>query len=271
MDPVRATYLASLCLIVLGVILSVQSGELYTWLMVLPALLAATAYSLSPQLRWWYWKRNPPDLPTELAPILDRFALYRALDLPRKREFRRRAFLIRENTEYTGMAIDKIPPDVQLMVAASAATVTFYREEFLLPGFENVVFYKHLFPSPQYERLHSSEMYAPDGVVIMTLNYFVRSVVEPHKYFQLGIYEYTRALLHTTPELRQRLAPHLLDYAALHRLTDFSEAALRQYIGLEELDPAALTVTVFYTHAPRFAQLYPDRVEALLRIFPLDR
>lgn len=270
MDPVRATYLAALCLILLGAVLSWQTNETYTWLMVLPAVAAAGVYSLSPQIKWWYWKRHPPDLPVEMAPILDRFALYRSLDLSGKRDFRRRAFLIRENTEFTGMAIDNIPPDVQLMVAASAATVTFYREGFLVPGFENVIFYPHLFPSPQYDRLHSSELYAPDGGIILTLNYFIRSVVEPDKYLQLGIYEYTRALFHTQPELRDRLEPHQLHYPEIHRVTDFSEEALKKYIGLEELDLPALTMTVFYTHPERLARLYPENSAGILKVFPIS-
>jgi hypothetical protein len=271
MDPVRAIYLAALCLFVLGLVLSWQADEVYSWLLILPAVMAAGAYTLSPQLRWWHWKRHPPDLSTDLAPIMDRFALYRALDLEGKRDFRRRAFLIRENIEFTGMAIDKIPPDVRLMVAASMATVTFYRDDFLIPGFQNVIFYKHLFPTPTHERLHSSEMYAADGVVIYTIKYLIRSVIESDKYLHLGIYEYTRALLSTKPELRPRLEAHRLSYDELYRLTDFSEQALKDFIGLEELDQIALTVTVFYTHAPHFARLYPDKVKGILEVFPLQR
>ncbi len=269
MDPLRAIYLAAACLILLGAVLTWQTNETYTWLMLLPAVAAAGAYSIAPQLRWAYWKRNPPDLPGAMAPIVDRFPLYRALDLAGKREFRRRAFLIRENTEVTGMATDKIPPDVRLMVAASAATVTFYRADFLIPGFENVVFYKHLFPTPVHERLHSSELYPEDGVAIFTLNYFIRSVVEPDKYLQLGIYEYTRALFHTAPHVREALLPHTLTYPQIHQLTDFSETALKGFIGLEDLDLTAITVTVFHTHAPAFATRFPEQLAGILRVFPL--
>ncbi|MCP9237423.1 zinc-dependent peptidase [Lewinella sp. JB7] len=265
MDPVRATYLAALCLILLGAVLTWQTGDTYTWLMLLPAIAAAGVYTLSPQIRWWYWKRNPPDLPTDMAPILERFPLYRTLDLAGKRDFRRRAFLIREATEYTGMAIENIPPDVRLMVAASAATVTFYWEEFLIPGFENVVFYPHLFPTPEHDRLHSSELYPPDGVIIYTLNYFVRSVVEPDKYLHLGIYEYSRALFHTAPGVRTALLPHTLTYPEVEALTGFSESALREFIGLEELDLPAITLTIFHTHGPIFAQRFPEKAGGVAR------
>ena len=267
MDPLRAIYLAAACLFLLGIVLTIQAEEPYTWLLLLPAILAAGAYAVAPQLRWAYWQRHAPDLPTELAPLLDRFDLYRSLDLEGKREFRRRTFLIRENTEFTGMAIEKIPADVRLMVAASAATVTFFREQYLIPGFENVIFYKHLFPTPTHDRLHSSELYPPDGVVIYTLNYLIRSVVEPQKYLHLGLYEYGRALMHTDPEVRAALAPHQLSPEEVHALSDFSEEALRQFIGLEELDWPAITLTLYHTHATGFAERYPTRYAALAATF----
>jgi hypothetical protein len=269
MDPVRAIYLSGSCVILIGIILTIQAGEPYSWLFILPAIAIAGAYSLSPQIRWWYWQRHAPDLPTGLAPLLERFALYGRLDLAGKREFRRRAFLIRENLEFTGMAIEQIPEDVRLMVSASAATVTFYRQDFLIPGFENVIFYKHLFPTPVHERLHSSELYPDDGVVIYTLNYLIRSVIESDKYLHLGIYEFTRALFYTEPGLRTLLEPHQLNYAEIKRLADFSESALQQFIGLEELDRTAITVTLFHTHRERFARLFPDRFGQLDRTFSL--
>ncbi|WP_116127209.1 zinc-dependent peptidase [Lewinella sp. IMCC34183] len=269
MDPVRAIYLAALCLILLGAVLTWQTGDVQSELLLLPLIAAAGAYTLAPQLRWWYWKKNPPDLPVELAPLLDRFPLYRALDLEGKRDFRRRTFLIREATDFQGMAIETIPADVRLMVAASAATVTFYREEFLVPAFENVIFYPHLFPTPEHEVLHASEMYPEDGVIIWTLTYFVRSVVEPDKYLQLGFYEYGRALFHADPAVRRALEDHLLSPDEVYRLTGFSETALQGFIGLEDLDPAAITLTVFHSHAPTFAAHHPERFAAILALFPL--
>jgi hypothetical protein len=270
MDPVRAIYLSSTCLILIGIVLTIQAEQPYSWLFILPAIAIAGAYTLSPQIRWWYWKRHPPDLPTELAPLLDRFALYRSLGLEGKRDFRRRAFLIRENMEFTGMAVEKIPEDVRLMVAASAAVVTFYRKDFLIPGFENVIFYKHLFPTPVHERLHSSELYPEDGVVIYTLNYLIRSVIEPEKYLQLGIYEYTRALFYTLPGLPTVLEAHQLSYAEIEQLSGFSEEALKKFIGLDPLDRVAITVTLFHTHRETFARRFPDRFQRLNSTFDIQ-
>lgn len=248
MDPVRAIFLGCGSLVALGAVLTWQSNEVYSALFIIPAIIAAGAYSLSPQIRWWHWKRNPPDLPTELAPLLERFDLYRRLDLAGKREFRRRTFLLREATHFHGQAIDEIPEDIRVMVAASAATVGFHREDFLMGDFETIIFYRHYFPSPQHDVLHCSELHEADGAIIWTLNVLLRSCVEPQKYLQLGLYEYSRALMHLEPELRRDVAPVTLDYPAIEKLTGFSQQALLEFVGLDPLDLPAITMVLYHTH-----------------------
>ena len=248
MNPVRAIYLSCACVLALAAVLHFVDGAHYDFLFILPAVVAAGTYALSPQIMWWHWMRNPPDLPTDLAPLLDRFDLYRRLDLAGKREFRRRTFLLKEATHLHGQAIEQIPADIHVMVAASAATVTFEREEFQLEGFDTVVFYRHYFPSPQHDVLHCSELHTGDGAIIWTLNVFLRSCIEPRKYLHLGLYEYYRALLFLDPSLRTRVARHQLDYADIERISGFKEAALKEFIGLEELDLAAITMVLEQTH-----------------------
>ncbi|MEM9527803.1 MAG: hypothetical protein AAGA31_14405, partial [Bacteroidota bacterium] len=164
------------------------------------------------------------------------------------RDFRRRTFLLKEATDIEGKAIEHFPEDVKVMVAASAATITFHREEFLLKGFEKVIFYRHFFPSPEFEVLHSSELYPKDGAIIWTLNVFLRSCIEPKKYLHLGLYEYGRALMYLDQGLRSKLETLALNYSAITQITSFPEEKLKEFIGLEELDLAAITLVLYFTH-----------------------
>ncbi len=257
LNPVQATYLSSACLILLGLILSWTTGEVHSALIIVPLIVVAGVYSLSPQIMWWFWQRNPPDLPTDLAPLLQRFDLYRRLDLAGKREFRRRTFLLREATHVHGQAIEEIPADIHIMVAASAATIGFHRREFLLEGFNTVVFYRHYFPSPVHDVLHCSEMHSDDGAIIWTLNVFLRSCIEPKKYLHLGLYEYARALFYLDRGLAGRMESLALDYPQVERLTGFSETKLKEFIGLDPLDLPAITLVLFHTHREEMSALAP--------------
>jgi len=263
LNPVRAAYLCCACVLLLGLILSWATYEPYSSLLLLPMLVAAGVYTLSPQIMWWHWKRHPPDLDVSLAPLLERFDLYRRLDLAGKREFRRRTFLLREATDFEGKAIEQFPPDVKVMVAASAATIGFHRPEFLLGNYEKVVFYRHYFPSPEHEVLHSSELYHEDGAIIWTLNVLLRSCIEPKKYLQLGLYEYGRALMHLDQDLRTKLNALALDYPRIQKITGFTEEKLKEFIGLEELDLAGITLVLYHTHQEELAALEPILLEGL--------
>lgn len=231
-------------------------------LIILPLLAAAGVYTLSPQIRWWHWMRNPPDLPVDLAPLLERFDLYRRLGLEGKREFRRRTFMLKEGTDIQGKAIEQFPEDVKIMVAASAATISYYRSDFLIGDFENIIFYRHYFPSPKHEVLHCSELHEPDGAIIWTLNVFLQSVVEPKKYLQLGLYEYARALYIVESGLRDKLAPAALSYSEVESVSGFSSEKLKEFVGLEELDLVAITHVLFFTHREEIGRLFPKVITA---------
>lgn len=268
MDPVRAITLSGLCMAALGIILRyTTSSGAYDWLILLPIVLIGGALSLAPQLRWWYWKKHAPDLPVDLAPLLDRFDLYRRLGLEGKREFRRRTFLLRERFHFHGQAIEELPPDIPVMAAASAATVGFHREDFLLGDYETVVFYRHYFPTPEHDVLHCSELHPGDGAIIWTLNVFLRSCIEPKKYLHLGLYEYGRAMLNLEPALRSRLDELALDYQQVARLSGFSEAILKKFIGLEELDLTAITLVLYFTHREELDMLHADLLAQLDDLF----
>jgi len=258
MDPVRAITISGLCFAAIGVILrlSTSSGA-YDWMILLPIIAIGAALALAPQLRWRYWQTHAPDLPVEMAALLDRFDLYRRLDLDGKREFRRRTFLLRERFHFHGEAIEEIPDDIRIMVAASAATVGFHREDFLLGKFETVVFYRHYFPTPVHEMLHCSELHEEDGAIIWTLNVFLRACVEPKKYFHLGLYEYGRALFSLEPALRAQIEKSALGYDEIDALTGFTEAKLKKFIGLPELDTTAITLVLYHTHREEVKKLYP--------------
>ena len=264
MNPVKAIYLACACLILMGILLTITTnGAPYSALMILPAIAAAGTYTLSPQIMWWWWQRNPPDLPTEVASLLQRFDLYRQLDLEGKREFRRRTFLIKEATYLHGQAIDEFPEDVRIMVAASCATVTYHRSEYLLEHFDTIIFYRHYFPTPLHEVLHCSELHEEDGAIIWTLNVFLRSVIEPQKYLHLGLYEYSRALFYYEPTLRTALEATALTYEEIERITQFTEVKLKEFIGLPELDLTAITNVLYHTHAAPFAAVAPAKAKAV--------
>lgn len=253
MNPLRYFLVPLAAIAGLGFLLMTQYGNQWSGLVILPLIAGAAVLSLGPQVKWWYWQRRAPDLPAAYAPLLEQFGLYRKLDATEKREFRRRTFLLREATQFLGQAIEKIPPDVQTMVAASAATVSFGRKDMLFPEFDSVVFYKHNFPSPQFKQLHASELYVPDGTLLFNMPTFVRSVFEPHSFLQLGLYEFGRIYQIVYPGA----AFPPIDWETIYGISRFGKEKILAYIGLEKVDQVAVGIVLYFTHSESFLQGYP--------------
>lgn len=246
---------------------SFQYGSPYTWGLAIGVLLLAVLYIFTAQINWWYWQRRAPDLPAGLQRLFrERFPFYAHLDPIQQREFRRRVFLFQEAIDLKGQGIEEIPDDMKTLAAISAVRVGFGQSDFLLEPFETIVFYPHPFPSPEIERLHTSELYAPDGVLIFSMEHFARSVLDERSFLSLGLYEYSRVYR----MVHQRTAHSALNWASIETISGFTQASIEDFIGLNEahgLDRVAITATLFFSFPERFRQQHPDEFQELLQFY----
>lgn len=251
----------------LSLLLIDRYGQQWIWALLLAAAGIVTVLIFSPQIDWWYWQRRDPELSPGLRTLLERrISFYQRLEPAAQREFRRRAFLIRESLDFTGQAIEQVPEDVKLLPAIAAATVSFGREEFLFPEYEKVVLYPHPFPSPQYDFLHITEQYAPDGVLLFSMPHLMRSVVEEQSFPNLALYEYARIYRERYPGEEYPA----LEWPQLEAISTFSQEAVVKFLGFEEPDVQALTSVYFFSFSARFRELAPEMYRALCHTFAID-
>ena len=161
-------------------------------------LVAAALFVLRPQLEWRYYRRRPSDLDAPLVGLFDAKlpAYYREGSAEERLRFRQETFLAERALDFRGQGFGdaEVPADLAALVASQLARVTAADPEtHVLPPFENVVLYRHAFPSPQHpETWHHSELYAEDGVLIFNLERAVPGIFEPHAYFNVVLYEWCR-------------------------------------------------------------------------------
>ncbi|MEM1216106.1 MAG: zinc-dependent peptidase [Bacteroidota bacterium] len=265
-----ANRLLVLCSILsaVGLYLTYYVDDQWLWLIIVGLVLSVTTYVFSPKINWWWWQRNPPDLAPELAQLLAKHHLfYQALSAPEQREFRRRVFLFNAGTNYLPQGLDKVPQDIQVIIAAAPVTMTFSEADFLFPKFENVVVYPHIFPSPTYkEQFHASEVYVPDGVLMFCLEHVLRGFVHPQQYLNLAWYEYAKVFQLSYP------AYDYGDWSStswedLERVSQFSRAALERWVGLPKLDLRAMGIALFFLYPAGFQQHLPVLYDQLTRVF----
>ncbi len=239
--------------------LSWEVHRSYSIYLLPPVLITALIFVLGPQINWWWYRRRPPDLKPALRALLERApGVYHRLSAEDQLKFRQRMSLFIMATDFMPQGMDKAPPDVEAVVAASAVTLSFGQEEFLFPKYEHVVLYAHPFPTPQYpEIFHTSEVFDEDGVLLFSIEHLFHGFLQPQQYFHSGLYEYAKVYMRSYPMARypQVEAAH---WPILERISGFSRESVEKWIGLPDISPLAVAITYYFCFPEKFQSEWPE-------------
>ncbi len=256
-----------------GLYLSWEYIEGWTWLIILGVVGGAFMLIFSPQINWWYYHRNPPDVEPEVRHMLERQDnFYNALAPLKKELFRNRMALFMMGTQFMPQGWESVPHDIEAIVAACAVKVRFGQEELLFKTCERVVVYPTSFPSPMHpEEWHSSEWFEEDGVVLFSAKELVRGFFQPTQFLQLAVYEYCRIFRVENPKLSW---PEIPDdpWSIIQKISGWDSVVIHQMIGLQSVDPGAVLSTLYFTHFHKMAQVegrWTEKFEVIFGSTPI--
>lgn len=234
----------------------------------IPFLPAAVVFIMSPQINWWWYTKNPPSIDGNLKAILSsKLSFYQNLSETEKKKFEDRVNLFIMAKEFTPKIHDEVPEDMKVIIAASAVMLTFHKEEdWLFDKFEQYIIYPHPFPTPQYEAWHICENYEEDGVMLFSAQHLLHGFFEPHQYYQIALHEFVNVFLENYsgtkfPQFDEK------SWVYFQQISNFSQDKIKAYIGLQNVSPAAVGTTLFFTHREYFAKVLPEEFEILKGIF----
>ncbi len=244
------------------------SGQ-YAFYLIPVVFILTMIYILSPQINWWWYKRNPPDVAAPIRALLFKYPFYQRLPEGQKKRFRERMALFVMGNNFIPQGVEIVSEDVKAIVAANAVTVTFGQKDFLFPKFENVIINPKPLPTLQYpDNYHASEIYEPDGVVLFAMEQLVKGFVESTRYFNIGLYEYAKVFIITYPN---NLYPTLDEnsWNALERISGFSKEWIEKWINLPDVDPLAVSIAHFFIFPEPFRVELPEEFETYRNIFKM--
>jgi Mlc titration factor MtfA (ptsG expression regulator) len=233
-------------------------------------VIAALIFILSPQINWWWYSRNPPDLSTELQAFLGRFfGFYRKLSAAEQRRFRGRIALFNMGTDWEPLAFpeDALPPDVQLAISAQAVALTFHREQFLFEKFEKIIVFPRPFPTPEHPYDHASEMHEADGCLLFSAEQVVLGFVNPTQWYNVALHEYAKVFRSKYPEEPWPLLSDETVWAKLETVSGMPRVHVESVIGLAGVDAFPVAVHHFFSFPDRFKAAFPDESRAFEQIF----
>ena len=206
-------------------------------------------YFYSDWIDWKWYRTNPPTLDEEMKRRMQlRLPFYQQLSEEDKNKFGSRVELYIRGNEFIPNGWEMVPYDIQAWVAVNPVMLTFHRDDFLLNKYERIVIYPHSFPSPQYpDQFHCSEVYEADGVLLFSAEKLLPGVMQPRRYFNIGIYEYAKVFKFMYPSYEY---PEMskLDWLAFEQIVNYTRQKLEEYIGLNDLDTWGVLVALFFSH-----------------------
>lgn len=263
-------------LLAIPLLLTVAILALLTWkvdfsfsgYIIIPVLLGAALFVFSPQINWWWYVKHPPDLTPGLRTMIERApGLYQRLNAADQLKFRQRVSLFMMAQQFLPQGVEKVSPDVEAAVAASAVTLTMGKKEFLFPKYENVVLYQHPFPSPQYpEHFHVSEVYDEDGVLLFSIQHLMLGMLQPIQYLHIGLYEYAKVFMRSYPFARY---PQIEEahWPMLERISGFSRPAVEEYLNVPDISLPALATVYYFTVPDAFSSEWPEVFEQFRTVY----
>jgi hypothetical protein len=124
-----------------------QSSD-YALYAAIPLILLSVTFVMSPQINWWWYKRNPPDTSAGITRFLENVPYYRLLSPHLKPHFRKRVALYMEGNQFMRPAPPQednrtrsdVPEDLKAAAAASAVQLTFGLKDFMLDKLKTLLF-----------------------------------------------------------------------------------------------------------------------------------
>jgi hypothetical protein len=189
-------------LVVISTILLFTHHRMWSLGLALGILALVGIYLLKDLIDWKYYLRHPPRLDKPVLGWLERVPFYRQLSEEDKILFQQRLALFMLAHEYRVQPLAhasdeeaiQAPEDLKAISSIPAVMLLFNHDEYLIENIERIVFYGHPFPSPSIKELHHSEWNEEDKVLIFSIPHLKKGVLEPFGYFDLGLYEWVRAM-----------------------------------------------------------------------------
>jgi Glucose-regulated metallo-peptidase M90 len=255
----------------IGAYLAFQVNTDYAGMIVPCAIGLGLLFVLSPQIDWWWYQRHPPKIAPKLQQFLESHSgFFRSLQSEEERNrFRERAVLFKIATDFKtpGEESDPVTEDVKMVIAATAVQLSFYRLEFLLPKFENVVVFNGSFISPQYPQYqHSSELYEPDGVLLFSAPHVMKGFMQPQQYYDVCLHEWARAFLLSYPN-EPWPSDEAVHWEQLSLISGFPAQAIAQWINRPDVELLPAAITLYFQFPERFRAGLPKFTAQLDGIF----
>jgi hypothetical protein len=239
------------------------------WIIPFVVLLAAL-FVMHRDLDNWWIQRHPRKLPRGMVRFIhDHIPLYGVMSKDQRRIFDQEVSVYLDTASFLPQGFEKVPEDLKVVIAAFGHLLSTFKPVWnkKIQSYDNIVFYRHPFPSPQFPKyLHSSEMFEEDHVLLFSTDHFMKAFRFPQQYFNSALYEWIKVVMSEEPVSID------MDIKYLAEISGFPNETIVQYIGLpeENINWTAVAATYFFVFPVRFKMHLEPAYDSFTEFFSVD-
>ncbi len=240
------------------------------WWLLAPLFGIIAIYMINGLIDHWWNERHPIPLDDEVRKlIVDYLPFYNKLDADDKLRFENRLSIYVDAREWKNIGTEEmkpIPDDMRAMIASQSIMMTFYQEDYLLGDFDRIYTYKHPFPSPKFQFLHTVETDIEDGLILYSMEHLLVGITNPHQYYNIGMHGYAEAYIKQHPTLQY---PAESDYtwSDIEEITGFRKEQILGVLGFEQVDLLPVLINCYFTFPEKTREVLSKVYEEVKNLF----
>lgn len=221
--------------------------SIYTNYLVPSVLILAIIYIFHNNIDFWYRKKFPIRFDKNEVILADRYSpFYNKLSDSDKIIFEERmhTFIHAKEFKAMGREVQDVPHDVQFLTGLMTIEMTFSKElNFRLDHFDQFIFYKHPFPSPRHQYLHTTEVNAEDGVIIMALDYVSAAINDRKRFYHTGYHTLAEAYIYCFSNEKY---PIDIRWESIEQATKFRRDQIIKVLGTAKIDLLLVAISTYF-------------------------
>lgn len=248
-------------ILTLGYILfySFESNSSNALLIFIPAALLVILFVFHGQIDHWWHKKFPPKADEKIVAWLERHCpFYQRLDEQNKVKFSERLGLYVESRAFAAMGREQnnLPYDLKCFLSSQAIILGFNDDDILLGDMDRWFLYKHPFPTPKYQNLHTAEYEMEDGVFIFSLPHALAGISEKDGYYNIVLHTLGEAYIQLNP---QKSFPNCYNETVhLEKIMGFKLDAVEKLIGTGTLNINVVHMVCYFMKNIEYRKYYPQ-------------
>jgi hypothetical protein len=242
------------------------------WILV-PLVIATAVVIFQGQIDFWWNERNPATLDPPISDWLKKYDPYYSSLHPNQRQsYDNRLVMYMQGRAFASVGREHhdVPNDIQAIIASNAVKMLISKKDYLLGDMDRIYLYKHPFPTPRYQFLHTVETDIEDGVFIFSLEHLVPGMINPEEHYNIAMHGFAEAFQRVFPKEDFTYLDQIT-WDQLEEVGYHSKGKILKTIGFNQTDITTVAINHFFTHPRRFNLIIPAAYDRLTRQFGADQ